>query len=213
MAFPCHSKGDVAPSPCQPRYPQRRLRATAFRVRRLRLLRPETAPLCCAGAAHRPKPRLRRQCHHITTPQYGLGLLALVRDRLPASVSELPANAGAWAAPGCPAGARARSRNDYGSYAWGGVCPPPGDHRTAIFTVHALSVAHRCAGRRAGRAHQLHGQRHAGQGLVHGDLRALGQRPQPGSGCGHEAGGLAPVAGAVTGGTRSARVTPSSTAR
>ena len=55
-------------------------------------------------------------------------------------VAQLVPNAGAQGGAGLPAGAR-QIRNDYGAFAWGGVCPPPGDkpHRY-VFTVHALSV-------------------------------------------------------------------------
>ena len=59
---------------------------------------------------------------------------------LPANTTALPPNAGTAGSATLPAGAR-QIRNDYGSFAWGGVCPPPGDkpHRY-VFTVHALSV-------------------------------------------------------------------------
>ena len=52
----------------------------------------------------------------------------------------LQPNAGTAGSTTLPTGAR-QIRNDYGSFAWGGVCPPPGDkpHRY-VFTVHALSV-------------------------------------------------------------------------
>ena len=59
---------------------------------------------------------------------------------LPADTVALAPNAGAKGGAGLPAGAR-QVRNDYGAFAWGGMCPPPGDkpHRY-IFTVHALGV-------------------------------------------------------------------------
>jgi Raf kinase inhibitor-like YbhB/YbcL family protein len=57
---------------------------------------------------------------------------------LPASVNRLDTDAGQ---PGkLPSGAK-HGRNDFGSFDFGGACPPPGDkpHRY-IFTVHALKV-------------------------------------------------------------------------
>ena len=59
---------------------------------------------------------------------------------IPAHITQLAANAGEKGGANLPAGAR-QMRNDYGIFAWGGMCPPPGDkpHRY-IFTVYALSV-------------------------------------------------------------------------
>ena len=59
---------------------------------------------------------------------------------LPASVSELPADAGAAGGANLPKGATP-VRIDFGVAAWGGVCPPQGDkpHRY-VFTVHALKT-------------------------------------------------------------------------
>ena len=59
---------------------------------------------------------------------------------IPADVSGLPANAGAVNSTTLPKGAT-QTRIDYGTNAWGGVCPPPGDkpHRY-IFTVYALKT-------------------------------------------------------------------------
>lgn len=59
---------------------------------------------------------------------------------LPTATVHLAPGAGAQGGAGLPPPAR-HIRNDYGAYAWGGMCPPPGDkpHRY-IFTVHALSV-------------------------------------------------------------------------
>lgn len=91
---------------------------------------------------------------------------------LPATTAQLVPNAGAQGGAGLPAGAR-QIRNDYGAFAWGGVCPPPGDkpHRY-VFTVHALSVPAGHSRRRHRRTGGLHGQRpHAGQGQLHGHLR------------------------------------------
>jgi hypothetical protein len=59
---------------------------------------------------------------------------------IPATVTELKADAGNVSQTSLPAGAR-QMRSDYGTPAWGGMCPPPGDkpHRY-IFTVHALKT-------------------------------------------------------------------------
>ena len=57
-----------------------------------------------------------------------------------ADTAGLAPNAGVKGGGSLPQAAR-QIRNDYGAYAWGGLCPPPGDkpHRY-VFTVHALGV-------------------------------------------------------------------------
>ncbi|HSI55451.1 MAG: YbhB/YbcL family Raf kinase inhibitor-like protein [Ramlibacter sp.] len=59
---------------------------------------------------------------------------------IPATTTELPANAGAVGGANLPKGAT-NVRIDYGFAGWGGACPPQGDkpHRY-IFTVYALKT-------------------------------------------------------------------------
>lgn len=59
---------------------------------------------------------------------------------VPASVTELPADAGAVGGAKLPQGA-SHVRIDFGVAGWGGLCPPQGDkpHRY-VFTVHALKT-------------------------------------------------------------------------
>lgn len=70
----------------------------------------------------------------------GSGWWHWVVYNIPANVSELPSNAGKQKSDLLPTGA-VQGRNDYGTYAFGGACPPPGDkpHRY-IFTIYALKI-------------------------------------------------------------------------
>ncbi len=59
---------------------------------------------------------------------------------LPASTTELPADAGAAGGKALPASAK-MGPNDFGEHAYGGACPPPGDKpHHYVFTVYALKT-------------------------------------------------------------------------
>jgi len=59
---------------------------------------------------------------------------------VPAATTEVTSGAGASGGGSLPQGAR-MGRNDFGAYAYGGPCPPPGRraHRY-LFSVHALKI-------------------------------------------------------------------------
>ncbi|GAB3114974.1 YbhB/YbcL family Raf kinase inhibitor-like protein [Aestuariicella hydrocarbonica] len=72
----------------------------------------------------------------------GSGWWHWIAYNIPANVTEFSKNAGTEDGALLPAGV-VQGRSDFGSYSFGGACPPEGDnaHRY-IFTVHALKTEH-----------------------------------------------------------------------
>lgn len=66
-------------------------------------------------------------------------------------VYDIPASASRLDGAALPSGAK-QGRNDYGSAAFGGACPPPGKPHRYIITIHALKLEHLDVGAEASAA-------------------------------------------------------------